>query len=74
MPLGLVEHRHDQIAAPRNASLRAIRKLWSPLSAAVAAACAIEQGLEVDCDCSFDIALISHAGPPAKPIRQPVME
>ena len=43
------------------------------LSAAVAAACAIEHGLDVDCDCNLDIALISHAGPPAKPIRQPVI-
>ena len=39
----------------------------------VAAACAIEQGLLVDCDWSLAIALISHGGPPAKPMRQPVI-
>ena len=37
---------------------------WSPFSAASAAYCAIEVGLEVECDCMFSIASMSSAGPP----------
>ena len=43
------------------------------MSAATAAAWAIEQGLLVDCDWSLPIALISQVAPAAKPIRQPVI-
>ena len=38
-----------------------------------AAAWAIEQGLEVDWLSSLRMSVISASGPPAKPIRQPVM-
>ena len=36
-----------------------------PFSASTAAHCEIDDGLVVDCDCSFAIALISSVGPPA---------
>ena len=39
-----------------------------------AAAWLIELGLDVLWDWSVCIAPISHAGPPAKPMRQPVIE
>ena len=34
----------------------------------------IEEGLVVLWDCTLAMALISSAGPPAKPMRQPVMQ
>ena len=64
IPSSLVEHRHHQIASPLKDGDRAFFRgtiLIGPLSAATAAACAIEHGLEVDCDWSLAIALISHA-------------
>ena len=55
------------------AALRAARKPWSPFSASTAAAWLIEAGFEVLCDWIIAIALINGSGPPAKPMRQPVM-
>ena len=55
------------------ASARGAMKSCVPLSAAFAAAWAIEFGFEVLCDCKLVIALMSGAGPPAKPMRQPVI-
>ena len=46
---------------------------WSPSSAAWAATWEIEVGFEVLCDCTFFMALISVAVPPAYPMRQPVI-
>lgn len=44
-----------------------------PVSAATAAAWLIEAGLPELCDCSRPIALISHSGPAASPMRKPVI-
>ena len=57
-----------------NTSLWAGMKSWGPLSASTAAAWLIEEGLVVLWDCTLAMALINAAGPPAKPIRQPVMQ
>ena len=54
-------------------SARSIMKSCGPSSAASAAAWLIEHGLDVLCDCTLAIALIKALGPPAKPIRHPVM-
>ena len=48
-------------------------KSCGPVSAASAAAWLIEEVFEVDWLCSLSSALISAVGPPAKPMRQPVM-
>ena len=56
------------------AALLAAMKSVGPFSAAMAACWAMLFGLEVDCDCSFAIALTSGGGAAAKPIRQPVMQ
>ena len=48
-------------------------KSWVPFKASTAAHCEMEVALVADCDCSLAIALISKDGPPAKPMRQPVM-
>ncbi len=45
-----------------------------PVSASTAAAWLIDEGFEVLWDWTLEMALISSAGPPAKPIRQPVMQ
>jgi uncharacterized membrane protein (GlpM family) len=49
-------------------------KSLGPLSASTDAAWLIEHAFDVDCDWMVVIALISSVGPPAKPIRQPVMQ
>ena len=53
------------VATGWQAALRSRRKDWSPVNAATAAAWLTEQGLEVDCDWSFAMALISQGAPPA---------
>ena len=45
----------------------------SPLSAATAAAWLTEDGFEVDWDWTMPMPRISSFGPPANPIRQPVI-
>src|SRR5258705_11726316 len=49
-------------------------KSCGPLRASTEAHCEIDDGFEVDCDWMVAIALISSAGPPAEPMRQPVMQ
>jgi hypothetical protein len=49
-------------------------KSFGPLSASTAAHCDTAAGFEVDCDWIIAIALIKGSGPPAKPMRHPVMQ
>ena len=56
-----------------NASLFDWMKSFGPFSPSTAAAWLIVQVALVDCDCNFDICEISAFGPPAKPMRQPVI-
>ena len=55
-------------------ALWAAMKSCGPDKASTAAAWLTDEGLEVLCDCTFAMALMSGAGPPAKPMRQPVMQ
>ena len=49
----------------RNAFSIGAMQPWSPFSAASAATCEIEVGLEVLCDCTFSIAVMMFSGPAA---------
>jgi hypothetical protein len=62
--LRLIKHRHAEIAAPLKMALCLAMKSCGPLSASTGH-CDTATGLEVDCDCSIDIALIRSARPPA---------